>query len=265
MKRLIKSPWFATILGIAAFVVTLLVVLDPAKLLDVEALKRRLAEMNQAEVNATEEGPRQIEHIVEDDQKKGEEQAENLMELQKVLDNLQAAGDPGQLHFDNPDIKKLVDGLGRQFLDLEQRRLHLEELNQEAARQLAEIGSYTNQVALARAAFEREYNRKHLLITTSQTNRLAELARINESMLNDSEANALRALKLNHPDQIARILYFMSTDNRASVFNNFAADDSEQGQQLLKSIQDSYKQIIIDADSDSNATAGPQPVSTQGP
>ena len=58
MKRLIKSPWFAAGLGIVAFVVTLLVMLDPAKLLDVEALKRRLAEMNRAEANATGAGAR---------------------------------------------------------------------------------------------------------------------------------------------------------------------------------------------------------------
>ena len=120
-----------------AFVVTLLVVLDPAKLLDVEELKRRLAEMNQADANATGAGPRELEHITGDDQKLGEERATNMMELQKALDNLQAAGDPGELQFDNPDIKKLIDGLGAQFLDLEERRQHLEELNKEAARQLA--------------------------------------------------------------------------------------------------------------------------------
>ncbi len=245
MKRLIKSPWFAAVLGIVAFVVTLLVMLDPAKLLDVEALKRRLAEINQAEANATAE-PRKLEHIAEDDQKHGDEQEANMMELQKALDNLQAAGDPGELQFDNPDIKKLIDGLGLQFLGLEERRHNLDELNKEAARQLTEIASFTNQVALARTALQKEFKQKNLLITVSQTNRLAELARISESMMNDSPENALRALKLNQPDQVARIMYFMAETNRASVFNNLAQDDTEPGTSLLREIQDAYKKIIID-------------------
>ncbi len=246
MKRLIKSPWFAAVLGIVAFVVTLLVMLDPAKLLDVEALKRRLAEMNRADANATEAGPRELEHIAEDDQKLGDEQEANMMELQKALDNLQAAGDPGELQFDNPDIKKLIDGLGLQFLDLEERRHNLDELNKEATRQLTEIASYTNQVVLARAALQKEFEQKNLLITQSQTNRLAELARIGESMMNDSPENALRALKLNQPDQVARIMYFMAGTNRAAIFNNLAQDDTEPGTSLLREIQDAYKKIIID-------------------
>jgi len=246
MKRLIKSPWFAAVLGIVAFVVTLLVMLDPAKLLDVEALKRRLAEMNRAEANATGASPRELEHIAEDDQKLGDEQEANMMDLQKALDNLQAAGDPGELQFDNPDIKKLIDGLGLQFLDLEERRHNLDELNREAARQLEEIASFTNQVALARSALQKEFEQKNLLITQSQTNRLAELARISESMMNDSPENALRALTLNNPDQVARIMYFMAETNRASVFNNLAQDDTELGVSLLRKIQDEYKKIIID-------------------
>jgi len=254
MKRLIKSPWFAAILGIVAFVVTLLVMLDPAKLLDVEALKRQLAEMNRAEANATGAGPRELEHIAEDDQKLGDEQEANMMELQKALDNLQAAGDPGELQFDNPDIKKLVDGLGLQFLDLEERRHNLDELNKEAMRQLAEIASFTNQVALARNALQKEFEHKNLLIKGSQTNRLAELARISESMMNDSPENALRALKLNQPDQVARIMYFMAETNRASVFNSLAQDDTEPGMSLLREIQDSYKKIIIDDNSTQTVT-----------
>jgi len=254
MKRLIKSPWFAAGLGIVAFVVTLLVMLDPAKLLDVEALKRRLAEINQAEANATAE-PRKLEHIAEDDQKHGDEQEANMMELKKALDNLQAAGDPGQLQFDNPDIKKLIDGLGLQFLDLEERRHNLDELNKEAARQLSEIASYTNQVALARAALQKEFEQKNLLIIQSKTNRLAELARISESMMNDSPENALRALKLNQPDQVARIMYFMAETNRAAIFNNLAQDDTEPGTELLREIQDSYKKIIIDNTNTKTVTA----------
>ncbi len=246
MKRLIKSPWFAAVLGIVAFVVTLLVMLDPAKLLDVEALKRRLAEMNQAEANATDAEPRKLEHIADDDQKHSEEQAANMMELKKALDNLQAAGDPGQLQFDNPDIKKLIDGLGRQFLDLEERRHNLDELNKEAARQLTEIASFTNQVALARNALQREFGLKNLLIMESKTNRLAELARIHESMMNDSPENALRVLKLNQPDQVARIMYFMAETNRAAVFNNLALDETPPGMDLVREVQDSYKKIIID-------------------
>ena len=254
MKRLSKSPWFAAILGIVAFVVTLLVMLYPAKLLDVEALKRQLAEMNRAAANATGAGPRELEHIAEDDQKLGDEQEANMMELQKALDNLQAAGDPGELQFDNPDIKKLVDGLGLQFLDLEERRHNLDELNKEAMRQLAEIASFTNQVALARNALQKEFEHKNLLIKGSQTNRLAELARISESMMNDSPENALRALKLNQPDQVARIMYFMAETNRASVFNSLAQDDTEPGMTLLREIQNSYKKIIIDDNSTQTVT-----------
>ena len=254
MKRFIKSPWFASILGIMAFVVTLLVVLDPSKLLDVEELKRRLAEMNQADANATGAGPRELEHITGDDQKLGEEQATNMMELQKALDNLQAAGDPGELQFDNPDIKKLIDGLGAQFLDLEERRQHLEELNKEAARQLEHIASFTNQVALAQSALQKEFEKKNLLITEGQTIRLAELARISESMMNDSQENALRAMKLNQPDQIAQMMYFMAETNRASVFNNLAQDDTQPGQDFLREIQNSYKKIILDRTTNNTVT-----------
>ena len=138
------------------------------------------------------------------------------------------------------------DGLGLQFLGLEERRHNLDELNKEAARQLTEIASFTNQVALARAVLQKEFEQKNLLINESQTNRLAELARISESMMNDSPENALRALKLNQPDQVARIMYFMAETNRASVFNNLAQDDTEPGTSLLREIQDAYKKIIID-------------------
>ncbi len=230
-----------------AFVVVLFVMMKRTGNIEQKIAETAAAiEKIRRETNAT--GPQEdnATHITHKDRETAVPDQAHLIELRKALDNLNAGGDPGGLRFDDPDIKKLVDGLGHQFRRLEERQNRLDALNRELERQLMEIGSYTNAVTLARQELQREYEARNLVIRQSQSNRLGEMARLYERMMANSLSNAVAAIKLNPAPEIARIQFFMTPTNQATVFNQLVLDSSPAGRLMLQQVQDSYKKIIIE-------------------
>ncbi len=230
-----------------AFVVVLFVMMKRTGNIEKKIAETAAAiEKLRSESNVT--GPQEdnATHITHKDREESAPDLSHLMELRKALDSLNVGGDPGGLRFDDPDIKKLVDGLGNQFRRLEERQKRLDALNREVERQLAEIGSYTNAVTLARQELQREYEARNLVIRQSQSNRLGEMARLYERMMRDSLTNAITAIKLNPPAEIARIQFFMLPTNQATIFNQLVMDSTPTGRQTLQQVQDAYKKIIIE-------------------
>ena len=244
MMRILKSPWFASVMGLVAFVVTMMLVFKPT--LDPDLLQKLAEAASRGDDNATGPGEGNLTHITHADQQVAKRQHRDMIVLRKALDNIRTSGDPGTLQFDNPDIKKLVDGLGRQYQDLEERMQRLDDLNKQVELQLSHLMSVTNHIEQIRADLHEDFVRGRELIKRSETNRLAEQARDYQTMMADSLPNTLSALKLKPPNEIARVMFYMAPTNRAVVMNALASDPVDPQLSLLKSIQDAYKKIIID-------------------
>ena len=122
----------------------------------------------------------------------------------------------------------------------------LDDLNKQVELQLSHLMSVTNHIEQIRADLHEDFVRGRELIKRSETNRLAEQARDYQTMMADSLPNTLSALKLNPPNEIARVMFYMAPTNRAVVMNALASDPVDPQLSLLKSIQDAYKKIIID-------------------
>ena len=247
MMRLIKSPWFAAVMGMVAFMVTMLLVFKPA--IDSDLLQKLAEAASRGDANATGPGEGNLTHLTHHDQQEGEKHRRDMIELKKAMDNIRTSGDPGSLQFDNADIKKLVDGLGRQLMELEERQKRLDDLNLQIENQLKHLASHTNQVALAQADLQKIFEANRELIKRSEIGRLTELAKLNETMMANSMPNTMASLKLNPPNEIARIMFYMAPTNRAVLMNAFASDETDPTLTLMKSVQDSYKKIIIEKES----------------
>lgn len=244
MMRLLKSPWFAAVMGLVAFVVTMLLIFKPA--IDSDLLQKLAEAAARGDANATGPGEGNLTHLTHTDQQLAERQRHDMIVLRKALDNIRTSGDPGTLQFDNPDIKKLVDGLGRQFQEVEERMQRLTDLNKQVESQLAYLGTITNHIEQIKSDLQKDFERNREIISRSETNRLAEQAADFQTMMGVSLPNTLMALKLNPPNKIARVMFYMAPTNRAVLKNALASDPTDPTLTLLKSVQEAYQKIIIE-------------------
>jgi flagellar motility protein MotE (MotC chaperone) len=212
MKKILTSKWFAAVLGMAAFLVTIILFWNPVP---VSSTSGANAAVNTNTPAAT---PADTNHSTV---------AEVLLPKQIVTPipvsttASSQVGEPGSLRFDNAEVVQLRTELQQEKTLLQERQRQLNELAARLKLEMEVIGSITQEMLLAKAALQQAMTNNVNILQSSETNQLRQLASIYTNMAPD---NAVAILQTMTPDEIARILHLMETQNKAAILENFVTN-----------------------------------------
>lgn len=224
MTKLLTNKWFAAVIGVVAFAITMAVVVifqkpEPkpgaAHPADTNAVSNATNGVAEA---ASGEKPAATDHAA------GEETAKTAAPAPPTTTAFSGAvGEPGSLSFNNPDVKTLRDELRRERASLLAKEHQLNEFARLLAQQKQEIGVLTQRVLEAKAAMIKELTNQMTIRMTNEESRIKGLAQI-YSGTNMPPSSATQILNGMEVDDVARILYFMPFKDQAAILENFATN-----------------------------------------
>ncbi len=246
MNKLFKSGWFAALIGMAAFSVTLGVLwkLRPPVAADVTAPGSTNVDATKPAKAAGTNAP-PMAHGTNaapaEDQVKAPP-AETAKAETPAPDSApkftrKQLGEAGSLAFNNPEVADLVAKLHAKEARLNEQEKRIRDLKMQADLELQEIASITQAVHSAKALWEKETKEQFDFVSSGLTNKLAEMA---ATCTNMTPKKAEAWLKTFPADTIAKMMLYMDKKFAADVITEFESDDPESkslageiGQRLL--------------------------------
>jgi flagellar motility protein MotE (MotC chaperone) len=212
MKKILTSKWFAAILGMTAFLVTIILFWNPVTDASASGANAATNTNSTAAVSA----PTNHSTIAEELLPK-----KIVTPLPIATASSSQVGEPGSLKFDNPEVVQLRTELQQEKVFLQDRERQLNELAARLKLEMEVIGSITQEVLLAKAALQASLTNNINILQSSETNQLRQLASIYTNMSPDNAVAILRSMTA---EEIARILHLMETQNKAAILENFVTN-----------------------------------------
>lgn len=231
MKKILTSKWFALGVGMVGFVLTILLVYEPAE-------TKSPADPAESETS-TNEAPAHVE-VEEHSPLKAlpipivaPPPAEPMLATQ--------VGEPGSLRFNNPDIRELVDELLREKEKLLKWEANLNELQQRLALEKEFIGAITSEVLRAKAAMELSLTNGRTSIKDQEKRQLSDLAGVYTNMPPGSAVAILNGMEV---DDIALILNNMGPVQKALILENFATNEVTKATGIATEISEKIRRLV---------------------
>jgi len=223
MTKLLTNKWFAAVIGVVAFAITMAVMMifqvpEPqtgaAPASDTNAVSTATNGVTEA---AAGEKPG-TEHAAAEETHKPSTPAPSATTAFSG-----AIGEPGSLSFNNPDVKTLRDELRRERAALLAKEHRLNEFERFLAQQKQEIGVLTQRVLEAKAAVLKDLTNQMTIRYTNEEARIKGLAQVYAGT-NMPPASAVQILHGMEVDDVARLLFFMPYKDQAAILENFATN-----------------------------------------
>ncbi|MBM3839808.1 MAG: hypothetical protein FJ398_17920 [Verrucomicrobia bacterium] len=223
MTKLLTNKWFAAVIGVVAFAITMAVMLIFQKPETQPAARSGDTNAVSTATNAVTEAAAGESHG-----EKAPGAAEDSHKPSTPAPSATAAfsgaiGEPGALSFNNPDVKTLRDELRRERAALLAKEHQLQEFARFLAQQKQEIGVLTQKVLEAKAAMMKELTNQMTVRYTNEEARVRGLAQVYAGT-NMPPASAVQILNGMEVDDIARLLFFMAYKDQAAILENFATN-----------------------------------------
>jgi flagellar motility protein MotE (MotC chaperone) len=229
--QFLKSGWFAAILGAIVFSGALVGFYSASKSKLIPEIKLPPKPV----VGAVTNGPVTLQSLAtpahEDPAVRARQELEQQQALEqtradkeKALNNLAGAGEPGSLAFNNPDVIKLQEELRRQNASISVREQELRNLENELRRQFAEFSALSNALITAKNEISKAWQDQMQALRKEEQVKFADMAKIYTNM---PPASAVLVVKSLSPDDVARVLLFMSDKDAAAILDAIAKEGPE--------------------------------------
>lgn len=210
MKKMLTSKWFAAILGMAAFLATIVVLWKPASGSPGKGLSAAGGTNDSSGMVSTNQ-PSPPEETV----------SKPIVHAPQVGPTVGQAGEAGTLNFSNPEMVQLRIELQQEKSALMEKERMLRDLERQLKLEKAEIGLITNAMGQAKASLEQALTKERTIVQSSETNQLRQLANVFTNMVPENAVSILNAMPV---DEIARILFVMPYKQQADILENFATN-----------------------------------------
>lgn len=177
--------------------------------------------------------------IAKQEEERRQEEDKARAEKDKALANLVTAGEPGSLSFNNPDVLKLQDELRRQNAALSTREQELRNLESELRRQFAEFSALSNALISTKNEMSKVWLDQMAALRTEERVKFADMAKIYTNMPPSSAVIVIKSLA---PDDIARVLLFMTDKDVASILDTITKDGPD-GPKLVADITQRFRKV----------------------
>jgi flagellar motility protein MotE (MotC chaperone) len=224
MTKLLTNKWFAAVIGVVAFAITMAVMMIFQK-------PAPQTTAHGAGTNAVSTATNGVTEAAAAGETHGETAHGAAEDTHKASTPTPAAtaafsgavGEPGSLSFNNPDVKTLRDELRRERAALLAKEHQLQEFARFLAQQKQEIGVLTQKVLEAKAAMMKELTNQMTIRYTNEEARVKGLAQV-YAVTNMPPASAVQILNGMEVDDVARVLFFMPYKDQAAILENFATN-----------------------------------------
>ncbi|MSR42753.1 MAG: hypothetical protein EXS19_01800 [Pedosphaera sp.] len=243
--QFLKSGWFVAILGTLVFSGSLagFYSMSKSKLIpEIKLPPKPVAKATNGPVTLdtftakTHEDP--VKLAKEEEERRLEEEKARA-EKEKALSNLVTAGEPGSLSFNNPDVLKLQEELRRQNAALSTREQELRNFETELRRQFAEFSALSNALISTKNEMSKVWQDQMVALRKEDQVKFADMAKIYTNM---PPASAVIVIKSLAPDDIARVLLFMSDQQVASIFDTIAKEGPD-GAKMVADITQRFRKV----------------------
>lgn len=229
MKKILTSTWFAAVVGVVAFILTMLLLWKPEP--PAEPVPTGTNEVADAQAPAA------------------EPPVDELTEKQIVAPPpptpavITDVAEPGSLTFNNPEVSKLRDELLREKAELLRRENELNQIASRLALEKEHIGMITQQMMLAKASLQQALTNQVVVYEQAEERRLQDLARVYTNMAPSSAVVILDKMAV---DDVARILQYMDEQFKAAILSNFATNTNAASSPLKATeISEKLRRLVL--------------------
>ncbi|MBM3832093.1 MAG: hypothetical protein FJ403_02225 [Verrucomicrobia bacterium] len=224
MNKLLTSKWSVAVLGMIAFLVTIVILWKPDE-----------APPGGANAATGTNAPAASAHTDTNTHAHAEEVVAKPPIVAPLAPSSTQAGEPGSLTFNNPELVQLRIELQQEKAELLEYEKTLKNMERQLLLEKEHLGIITQQVWQAKAALDEALTRERTIMESSETNALRGFSRVFAAM---APTNAMTILK-NYPsvNEVARILHWMDHKEQAAILQVFGSNDVNKATEIIEKMR----------------------------